>query len=101
MRLILDMNVKGQIAKLQEASAQISLILDGANNSLSLKSERAVQNIEALLEGLSREIEKISGFIAHTENKNLEIQKNAEQMSSRIGALSADLEVKVASLSPT
>ena len=94
----LDMNVKGQIAKLQEASAQISLILDGANNSLSLKSERAVQNIEALLEGLSREIEKISGFIVHTENKNLEIQKNAEQMSSRIGALSADLEVKVEDL---
>ena len=94
----LDMNVKGQIAKLQEASAQISLILDGANNSLSLKSERAVQNIEALLAGLSREVEKISGFIVHTENKNLEIQKNAEQMSSRIGALSADLEVKVEDL---
>lgn len=94
----LDMNVKGQIAKLQEASAQISLILDGANNSLSLKSERAVQNIEALLDGLSREVEKISGFIVHTENKNLEIQKNAEQMSSRIGALSADLEIKVEDL---
>ena len=94
----LDMNVKGQIAKLQEASAQINLILDGANNSLSLKSERAVQNIESLLSGLSREVEKISGFIAHTENKNLEIQKNAEQMSSRIGALSADLGLKVEDL---
>lgn len=94
----LDMNVKGQIAKLQEASAQINLILDGANNSLSLKSERAVQNIEALLAGLSKEVEKISGFIAHTENKNLEIQKNAEQMSSRIGSLSADLGVKVEDL---
>ena len=94
----LDMNVKGQIAKLQEASAQINLILDGANSSLSLKSERAVQNIEALLAGLSKEVEKISSFIVHTENKNLEIQKNAEQMSSRIGSLSADLGLKVEDL---
>ena len=94
----LDMNVKGQIAKLQEASAQINFILDGANNSLSLKSERAVQNIEAVLAGLSKEVEKISGFIEHTENKNLEIQKNAEQMSGRIGSLSADLGLKVEDL---
>ena len=94
----LDMNVKGQIAKLQEASAQINLILDGANNSLSLKSERAVQNIESVLAGLSKEVEKISGFIEHTENKNLEIQKNAEQMSNRIGSLSADLGLKVEDL---
>ena len=91
----LDMNVKGQIAKLQEASAQINSILDGANNSLSLKSERAIQNIEGVLNGLSQEVEKISGFIVQTENKNIEIQSTAEKMSNRIGTLSADLGVKV------
>jgi len=91
----LDLNVKGQIAKLQEASAQINAVLDGANNSLSLKSERAVQNIEAVVNGLAKEVEKISSFINQTEVKNVEIQKTAEKMSGRIGTLSADLGLKV------
>ena len=91
----LDMNIKGQIAKLREAGAQVSSILDGANNSLSLKSERAVQNIETVVTDLSREVEKISSFIVQTENKNIEIQKTAEKMSNRIGSLSADLGLKV------
>ncbi|MBR2299747.1 MAG: hypothetical protein IJ870_04145 [Alphaproteobacteria bacterium] len=90
----LDLNVKGQIAKLQEAGAQISSILEGANNSLSLKSERAVQNIEAVVKGLAKEVEKISGFINQTEVKNIEMQKTAEKMSGRIGSLSADLSLK-------
>ncbi|HCU59237.1 MAG TPA: hypothetical protein DIC64_04565 [Alphaproteobacteria bacterium] len=90
----LDMNVKGQISKLQEAGAQISSILEGANNSLSLKSERAIQNIEAVVNGLAKEVEKISGFINQTELKNVEMQKTAEKMSGRIGSLSADLSLK-------
>jgi len=91
----LDMNVKGQISKLQEAGAKIGSILDGANNSLSLKSERALKNIESVVTGLSGEVEKISQFINQTENKNIEIQKTAEKMSGRIGTLSADLGLKV------
>ena len=91
----LDFNVKEQIKALEAASLQIQSILDGANNSLSLKSNEVIQNIDGVLSRLSKEVEKIAGFIVQTENKNLEIQNTAEKMSDRIGELSADLGTKV------
>ncbi len=95
---LLDTNVQKQIATLKEAGVRIGTILEGANNSLSLNSDKAVQNIENVLKGLSKEVGKISEFIAQTENKNLQIQNTAEKMSQRIGSLSADLSIKVEDL---
>ena len=95
---LLDTNVQKQINVLKDAGAQISNILEGANNSLALNSDKAVQSIENVLKGLSKEVGKISEFIAQTENKNVQIQTTAEKMSSRIGTLSADLAIKVEDL---
>ncbi len=95
---LLDTNVQKQINVLKDAGAQISNILEGANNSLALNSDKAVQSIENVLKGLSKEVGKISEFIAQTENKNVQIQTTAEKMSSRIGSLSADLALKVEDL---
>lgn len=95
---LLDTNVQKQITTLKEAGVKIGTILEGANNSLSLNSDKAVQNIENVLKGLSKEVGKISEFIAQTENKNMQIQSTAEKMSQRIGSLSADLSIKVEDL---
>ncbi|MBR6409364.1 MAG: hypothetical protein IKS23_03890 [Alphaproteobacteria bacterium] len=95
---LLDTNVQKQINVLKDAGTQISNILEGANNSLALNSDKAVQSIENVLKGLSKEVGKISEFIAQTENKNVQIQTTAEKMSSRIGTLSADLAIKVEDL---
>ncbi len=91
----LDFNFKEQIGALKNASSQVKTILDGANNSLSLKSEEAIKNIENVLNGLSNEVEKIADFVRATEKKNEQIQQAAEKISTRMGALSEDLSFKV------
>ena len=90
----LDFSFKEQISALKNAATQVKTILDGANNSLALKSQEAIQNIDHVLNGLKNEIDKISDFVNKTEKKNLEIQTAAEKMSGRIGQLSNDLGLK-------
>ncbi len=91
----LDMNVKSQVDALKDASTQISTILDGANNSLALKSSQVISNINSILAGLSSEVDKISEFIRQTAEKNSEIEQTTEKISDRIGRLSSDLKASV------
>lgn len=87
----LDTNVKNQLDLLSHARDQIDRILDGANNSLEEKSEKAVQNIENIVKNLSDELSKLNGFISQTENKNQDIQNSAEKITKRINDLSGKL----------
>lgn len=90
----LDINVKEQIESLNEASQKINDVLDGANNSLSLKSGKTIQNIENIVQSLNKEILKLSDFAGETEKRNYEVQNMAEKISERIETLSTDLGVK-------
>ncbi|MBO4285328.1 MAG: hypothetical protein J5895_03755 [Alphaproteobacteria bacterium] len=90
-----DLNLKEQIEKLKTASKKIDEILGGANNSLTLKSEQAVKNINGVLLSLSKEIQKLSSFIENTEKQNQQVQTAAEKISKRIAGVSSDLGLKV------
>ncbi len=91
----LDFSLKEQIKALKEASTQVKTVLDGANNSLSAKSDEAIKNIDNVLDGLSKEVGKISDFVDKTEKKNIEIQETAAKMSDQIAKLSTDFGLKV------
>ncbi len=90
-----DLNFQEQTEKLQQAGQKIEEILGGANNSLTLKSEQAIQNIQNVLAGLSKEVQKLSGFIETTEKQNDQVQTAAEKISKRIAGVSSDLGLKV------
>lgn len=87
----LENNVKAQLAALNEARAGIDRILDGANNSLEQKSDKAVKNIARIVANLESELTKLNDFIKKTENKNTEIQTVAEKITHKIADISADL----------
>ncbi|MBR1916078.1 MAG: hypothetical protein IJ830_06570 [Alphaproteobacteria bacterium] len=91
----LDFSLKEQIKALKEASTQVKTVLDGASNSLSAKSDEAIKNIDNVLDGLSKEVGKISDFVDKTEKKNIEIQETAAKMSDQIAKLSTDFGLKV------
>lgn len=91
----LDMNVKTQLNTLSGARDKIDQILDGANNSLEQKSDRAVRNIEKIVANLDNELNKLNDFIKRTDSKNSEIQTVAEKITRKIGDISVDLGLKV------
>lgn len=87
----LENNVKAQLSALNEARAGIDRILDGANNSLEQKSDKAVKNIAKIVANLESELTKLNEFIKKTENKNTEIQTVAEKITHKIAGISSDL----------
>lgn len=87
----LENNVKAQLSALNEARSGIDHILDGANNSLDQKSDKAVKNIAKIVANLEAELVKLNDFIKKTENKNDEIQTVAEKITRKIAGISSDL----------
>lgn len=94
----LDINLQEQIKKFQNAGQTLGSVVEGAGNSLSSKSEKAIRNIESVINGLSKETEKLSLFVDETENKNTAIKSAAEKMSEQIKKLSSSLGLKVEDL---
>jgi len=91
----LDMNVKKQVAVLNEAREKIDQVLNEADSRLTQKSDKAARQISKIVAGLDSELDKISHFMQKTENKNQEVQSTAEKITSQIGKISQDLGQKV------
>ncbi len=87
----LDSNLQNQIKNFQDAALKISSVVEGAGNSLSVKSAQAIQNIENVVKSLIKETEKLSKFVDDTESKNISVQAAAEKMSGHISNLSTNL----------
>ena len=87
----LDLNLQEKIKKFNDAALQIGSVVEGAGNSLSVKSDQAIRNIESVVKGLIQETEKLSKFVDETESKNVSIQSAAEKMSAHITGLSKNL----------
>ncbi len=90
----MDKNLKNQIHLLDSAGARLSQILDGTNNSLEQKSGRVARNIDKIIASLQAELEKLSGFIHYTEDRNEQIHQAAEKISGRISGISDDMAQK-------